>query len=172
MPGETAAKLRRQVSRNRTRTGRPPRPHPQRRPDLRRRPLRQQRAPTVRATAIAPKPIASFRVRSAWKWIAWRRAWRSAAQMTRIVASYDGVHCSASSRSRRSRRTSHGRTTDSPPLSPVRLFLSDDRTAIHLVSHDESDFGIGASGSRLDLLIRYELMRSKPGVKHDEDLLP
>ena len=37
------------------------RPHPHRRPDLRHDPLRQQRAPVVRAAAIAPEPIASFR---------------------------------------------------------------------------------------------------------------
>ncbi len=43
---------------------RPVRPHPHRRPDLRLHPLRQQRAPMVRATAIAPKPIASFRQQS------------------------------------------------------------------------------------------------------------
>ena len=41
--------------------GRPLRPYPHRRPDLRHDPLRQQRAPMVRATAIAPEPIASFR---------------------------------------------------------------------------------------------------------------
>ena len=44
--------------------GRPLRPHPRRRPDLRHDPLRQQRAPMVRATAIAPKPIAGFRSKS------------------------------------------------------------------------------------------------------------
>ena len=37
------------------------RPHPHRRPDLRHDPLRQQRAPMVRAAAIAPEPIANFR---------------------------------------------------------------------------------------------------------------
>ena len=37
------------------------RPHPRRRPDLRHDPLRQQRAPVVRAAAIAPEPVASFR---------------------------------------------------------------------------------------------------------------
>ena len=41
--------------------GRPLRPHPHRRTDLRHDPLRKQRAPVVRATAIAPEPIASFR---------------------------------------------------------------------------------------------------------------
>ena len=39
---------------------RPLRPHPRRRPDLRHDPLREQRAPMVRAAAIAPEPIASF----------------------------------------------------------------------------------------------------------------
>ena len=172
MPGETAAKLRRQVSRNRTRTR-----------------SASSSSPSA-ATASAPSPASTTafshgsgyhdrsQADSQLPSALCLEVDRVAASvtigsaMTRIVASYDGVHCSASSRLRRSRRTSHGRTTDSPPLSPVRLFLSDDRTAIHLVSHDESDFGIGASGSRLDLLIRYELMRSKPGVKHDEDLLP
>ena len=38
---------------------RPVRPHPRRRPDLRHDPLREQRAPMVRATAIAPGPVAS-----------------------------------------------------------------------------------------------------------------
>ena len=37
---------------------RPLRAHPHRRPDLRHDPLRQQRAPMVRATAIAPEPVA------------------------------------------------------------------------------------------------------------------
>src|SRR5262249_41769127 len=37
---------------------RPLRPHPYRRPDQRHDPLRQQRAPVVRASAIAPKPLA------------------------------------------------------------------------------------------------------------------
>ena len=41
---------------------RPLRPHPHRRPDLRHDPLREQRAPMVRATAIAPEPIAGFRM--------------------------------------------------------------------------------------------------------------
>jgi hypothetical protein len=40
---------------------RPYHPHPHRRSDLRHDPLRQERAPMVRATAIAPEPIASFR---------------------------------------------------------------------------------------------------------------
>ena len=40
---------------------RPARPHPHRRPDLRHDPLRQQRAPMVRAAAITPKPIGGFR---------------------------------------------------------------------------------------------------------------
>ena len=39
---------------------RPVRPDPHRRPDLRPDPLREQRAPMVRATTIAPEPIASF----------------------------------------------------------------------------------------------------------------
>ncbi len=38
---------------------------PHRRPDLRHDPLREQRAPMVRATAIAPEPIASIQTRSA-----------------------------------------------------------------------------------------------------------
>ena len=38
---------------------RPVRPHPHRRPDLRHDPLRQQRVPVVRATPVAPGPIAS-----------------------------------------------------------------------------------------------------------------
>src|SRR5262249_701876 len=38
--------------------GWPLRPHPHWRPDLRHDPLRKQRAPMVRATAIAPQPIA------------------------------------------------------------------------------------------------------------------
>ena len=39
---------------------RPVRPHPHRRPDLRHDPLREQRAPLVRAAALAPEPVASF----------------------------------------------------------------------------------------------------------------
>jgi RNA polymerase sigma factor (sigma-70 family) len=39
---------------------RPVRPHPGRRPDLRHDPLREQRAPVVRAAAITPEPIASY----------------------------------------------------------------------------------------------------------------
>ena len=41
--------------------GRPLRPRPRRRPDPRHDPLREQRAPVVRATAIAPWPIVRFR---------------------------------------------------------------------------------------------------------------
>jgi RNA polymerase sigma-70 factor (TIGR02960 family) len=41
--------------------GQPHRPHPHRRPDLRHDPLRERRVPMVRATAIAPEPVASFR---------------------------------------------------------------------------------------------------------------
>ena len=37
---------------------RPLRPHPLRRPDLRHDPLREQRAPLVRATPITPQPVA------------------------------------------------------------------------------------------------------------------
>ena len=55
--GEWSAGVRGLPSRPRRRhppRDRPPRPHPHRRPDLRHDPLRQQRAPVVRAAAIAP----------------------------------------------------------------------------------------------------------------------
>ena len=39
---------------------RPVRPHPHRRPDLRHDPLREQRLPMVRATALASTPVAQF----------------------------------------------------------------------------------------------------------------
>ena len=53
-----------------------------------------------------------------------------------------------------------------------RLFRADNRTAIHFVRHDQSDFGIGSGGGILDLFIRAKLMRSKPGVENDENLEP
>src|SRR5207249_5151126 len=66
---------------------------------------------------------------------------------------------------------------DTPPVAAGRfivppLFPTNNRTTIHFVRLDESDFGIGSGGSRLDLLIRKELMRRKSRIEHDEDLLP
>ena len=52
--GDLPARPRRHQPRDRTL-----RPDPHRRPDLRHDPLREQRPPIVRATAIAPEPIAS-----------------------------------------------------------------------------------------------------------------
>jgi DNA-directed RNA polymerase specialized sigma24 family protein len=50
------------------------RPHPHRRPHLRLHPIRKQRAPIVRATAIAPEPITSFRAVEVRRRIPLRRA--------------------------------------------------------------------------------------------------
>ena len=47
---------------------RPLRPHPRRRPDLLHDPLREQRAPMVRAAAIAPEPVASQELEFLARW--------------------------------------------------------------------------------------------------------
>ena len=53
---------------------RPVRPHPHRRPDLRLHPLRQQRAPVVRAAAIAPRPLEGFAQRKMLGHPIWTRS--------------------------------------------------------------------------------------------------
>src|SRR5262245_57737633 len=52
------------------------------------------------------------------------------------------------------------------------LARANNRTTIHFVRHDESDFGIGSGRRRLDLLFRNELARRKSLIENDEDLSP
>ncbi|HMD91995.1 MAG TPA: sigma-70 family RNA polymerase sigma factor [Trebonia sp.] len=53
---------------------RPVRPHPRRRPDLRHDPLRQQRPPVVRSTALAPALAGVPITRRGFRWLLRRRA--------------------------------------------------------------------------------------------------
>src|SRR6266542_1732079 len=52
------------------------------------------------------------------------------------------------------------------------LFRANNRTAVHFVRHNESDFRMGSGRSRQDLLVRGELVRRESRVENDEDLLP
>jgi hypothetical protein len=52
----------------------------------------------------------------------------------------------------------------------LRLFRANNRTAIHFVRYNESDFGVGSGRRVLDLFVGEELVRRESLVEDDEDL--